>query len=70
MYIQLCDRCHKKTDNGPAFLTPSFNGDGNYQIQGVWFGDPVVLCDNCLEDFENFKHIHKYFEIEWIESKN
>ena len=68
MYIQLCDRCGKQTDNGPAFLVPTTVKDGRYQIGGVWFGDGVVLCDDCIEDFENFMINHKHFTIEWVET--
>lgn len=61
MYIKLCDRCGRVTKNGPAFLLPDYE-NGHYQFNGVWFGDNgVTLCNNCLDDFENFRTEHERF---------
>jgi hypothetical protein len=58
MYIKICDRCGRKTKNGPAFLVPTNEEHGHYHLQGTWFGEPIVLCNNCLMDFDEFKHTH------------
>ena len=67
MYIKLCDRCGKQTNNGPAFLLPTTVKNGAYQIGGVWFGEDIVLCDDCLKEFEDFRYNHKSFELKWVE---
>ena len=61
MYIKFCDRCKRTTKNGPAFLIPTNKEHGAYQIDGAWFGDPVVLCNNCLMDFDEFRYIHSNY---------
>jgi len=63
MYIKLCDRCGRKTDNKPAFLIPATKGanNGTLQVNGEWFGEPVTLCNNCLIDFEDFRLNHENF---------
>lgn len=62
MYIKLCDRCGRVTNNGPAFLLPTDKEHGTYQYNGTWFGDKgVVLCNNCLDDFEKFRTEHEIF---------
>ena len=62
MYIKLCDRCGRVTENGPAFLLPTDKEHGTYQYDGIWFGDKAVcLCNNCLHDFEKFRTNHEIF---------
>ena len=68
MYIKLCDRCGRKIDNKPAFLLLAENG-GNYQVNGQW-GEPVILCNNCLIDFEDFRYNHESFNKQFIEENN
>lgn len=64
MYIKLCDRCGRVTQNRVAFLLPSKNPSGSYQFNGVWFGDNgITLCNNCLEDFEKFRVEHDNFNM-------
>lgn len=71
MYIQLCDRCGRKTKNGPAFLLPTDPGQGSLQVNGVWFGrDTVTLCNNCLIDFEDFRVKHESFNKQFVEEGN
>jgi hypothetical protein len=67
MYIQICDRCGKETKNKPAFLTPVGPDNGSYQVNGVWFGDPIILCDECLKDFDDFRWRHKKYKINFVE---
>ena len=67
MYIKVCDRCGKQTNNKPAFFTPTNEENGSLQIGGQWFGNDVTLCDECLKDFDNFRYNHKKFKIEWVE---
>ena len=62
MYIKLCDRCGRVTGNRAALLLPSKIGEqGGYQYNGVWFGEGVTLCNNCLDDFEKFYTEHEVF---------
>ena len=68
MYIKVCDRCGRQTNNGPAFLLPTTVKNGTYQIGGVWFGEDVVLCDDCLKDFKDFQYNHDSFKIEWVKT--
>ena len=56
MYIKVCDRCGRITKNGPAFLIPTDREHGNYQVDGAWFGEPIVLCNNCLMEFNEFRY--------------
>lgn len=70
MYIKLCDRCGKQTSNGPAFLTPTSETQGSYRVNNTWFGEPVCLCEECLEDFNNFRYNHKKYKIKFIEETN
>ena len=69
MYIQLCDRCGRKTNNKAAFATPVKQEDGTLMIGGVWFGQPVVLCNNCIKDFEEFRYMHDKFNSHFIEEE-
>lgn len=55
MYIKICDICGRRTKNGPAFLVPTDRQHGSYQVDGAWFGEPIVLCNNCLMDFDEFR---------------
>ena len=41
MYIKICDRCGKQTNNKPAFLIPVDRENGSLNIGGVWFGEDV-----------------------------
>ena len=68
MYIKLCDRCGRKTDNKPAFLIP--DKSGSLQVNGEWFGEPVILCNNCLIDFEDFRVNHENFNRCLTEENN
>ena len=61
MYIKVCDRCGRVTNNRTAFLIPTTKDNGSYQIDSVWFGDPVVLCNFCLKEFRNFRYTHESF---------
>lgn len=70
MYIQVCDRCGRETDLKPAFLLPVDAREGTYQLNGVWFGRPIVLCDDCLKEFEDFRYNHKSFELKWVEKND
>ena len=67
MYIKLCDRCGKQTTNKPSFLVPVTNAEGSLQVDGAWFGKSVCLCDDCIEDFNNFRYSHKKYKINFIE---
>lgn len=71
MYVQLCDRCGRKTKNGPAFLLPEKSSlTGSYQINGTWFDSKTIcLCNNCLEDFETFRTVHERFNTFFEEEK-
>ena len=59
MEIIVCDRCGRKTKNGPAFLLQEKTGP--YLVGTYRFGNPVILCNNCLIDFEDFRLNHKSF---------
>ena len=63
MYIKLCDRCGRVTENRVNFLLPNKNQTtGSLQFNGVWFGDEgITLCNNCLDDFEKFRTEHESF---------
>ena len=71
MYVQLCDRCGRKTNNKPAFLLPTKKGVGSLQVNGAWFDhDVVTLCNNCLIDFEDFRVNHESFNTQFIKEEN
>ncbi len=72
MYIKLCDRCGRKTDNKPAFLLLATKGANNgiVQVGGEWFGESVTLCNNCLIDFEDFRLNHENFNKYLTEEDN
>ncbi len=72
MYIKLCDRCGRKTDNQPAFLVPVAKESNNAttQVNGQWFGKPITLCNNCISDFENFRLTHERFNGRLVEEDN
>lgn len=61
MYIQLCDRCGKKTNNKPAFALPVDKDTGSLMINGAWFGETITLCNSCLNDFKEFRYEHDRF---------
>lgn len=61
MLIQCCDRCGRVTENHAAFLLPGDKSNSTYQLNGVWWGDPVILCNNCLQDFNRFKYEYENF---------
>lgn len=67
MYIKLCDRCGKQTTNKPSFLVPVTSVEGSLQVDGAWFGESVCLCDDCVEDFNNFRYNHKKYKINFTE---
>lgn len=62
MQITLCDRCGRVTKNLYAFLLPIKNqasADYSYSIDGIKFeDDTVILCNDCLKDFEDFRTHH------------
>lgn len=70
MYIKLCDRCRRPTKNKPSFLVPVPEKEGHYHIENEWFGKPVCLCDECIEDFNDFRYNHKRYKIDFIEEIN
>ena len=70
MYIQLCDRCGKRTENNVAFLLPTTEDKGSYRVNNTWFGEPICLCDECLADFNYFRYNHKKFHWQYIEETN
>jgi hypothetical protein len=67
MYIKICDRCGRQTINKPAFLLPTIEEKGSYCVDNQWFGKPVCLCDECINDFDNFRFNHKYYKINFEE---
>ena len=70
MYIQICDRCGRKTNNTPAFLLPVTKEKGSYQVNRAWL-EPVVLCNNCLHEFNDFlRFVHERFNTSYIEEDN
>ena len=62
MQITLCDRCRKVTKNSCAFLLPIKNQAGalySYSVNGIKFDeDVIILCNDCLKDFEDFRVNH------------
>ncbi len=54
MVITLCDRCHRKTVNGGAFLQAVDRSSAVTQVGGVWFGNSTILCNDCLTEFEEW----------------
>lgn len=62
MQITLCDRCGKVTKNSCAFLLPIKNqasASYSYSVNGTKFdGDAIILCNDCLKDFEYFRTSH------------
>lgn len=68
MEIIVCDRCGRKTKNGPAFIPQ--DKAGNYRIENYYFGKPVILCNNCLIDFEDFRLNHESFNRYLTEEDN
>lgn len=69
MYKKFCDRCGRITKNKYAFLLASQNWkEGTYQFDGTWFGNEgVILCNNCLHDFQEFRFNHDIFNKGLIE---
>ena len=67
MYIKICDRCGRQTLNKPSFLLPTIEEKGSYRVDNQWFGKPVCLCDDCINDFDNFRFNHKYYKINFEE---
>lgn len=68
MKIIVCDRCGRKTKNGPAFLPQEKTGP--FLIESYRFGDPVILCNNCLIDFQSFRLNHESFNKHLVEEDN
>ena len=66
MLIQFCDRCGKQTDNKAAFALPVEKNEGSLMLNGVWFGKTIVLCNNCLKDFDEFRYEHPRFNSNLI----
>ena len=65
MYIKLCDRCGRVTQNGMAFLLPVNAKDGTYQINGTWFGNKgMILCNNCSGVFETYLNFDEKFNVD------
>lgn len=71
MQITLCDRCGKVTKNSYAFLLPIKNqasANYSYSLDGIKFeDDTVILCNDCLKDFNEFRHEHPRFNDRLIE---
>ena len=67
MYIKICDRCGRQTVNKPSFLLPTIEEKGSYRVDNQWFGEPVCLCDECINDFNDFRFSHKYYKINFEE---
>ena len=67
MYIKICDRCGQQTTNKPAFLLPTIEEKSSYHVDNQWFGEPVCLCDECINDFNDFRFSHKYYKINFEE---
>lgn len=67
MYIKLCDRCGRQTNNKPSFLLPTTIEKGTHCVENQWFGTPVCLCDECINEFNNFRNNHKYYKINFEE---
>ena len=61
MTRNFCDRCGRETKNKAAFLAPCDRDFSAIQVSGVWFGDPVVLCNPCKKDFDKFRYNHDSF---------
>ena len=68
MYIKICDRCGQQTTNKPSFLLPTIEEKGSYRVDNQWFGEPICLCDECINDFEDFRINHKYYKINFEET--
>ena len=71
MYKQFCDRCGRLTNNKYAFLLPEKNGTtGSYNLNGTWFGNcGIVLCNNCIKDFDNFRYNHNNYNTVFDEEE-
>lgn len=69
MWIKICDRCGRKTKNNAAFLSPVSKEEGSLNVDNTWFGKPIVLCNNCLEDFDKFRYNHHRFNTVFDEEK-
>ena len=70
MLVQFCDRCGRTTDNKTAFLIPCSKEVGSYQVNGTWFGDPVVLCNHCIKEFDFFRYNHKAYNRDLVNDKD
>lgn len=68
MYIKVCDRCGRKTNNKTTFFLLS--DSGSIQIYEGQFGEPITLCNNCLIDFEDFRYNHERFNKQLTEEDN
>lgn len=64
MEIILCDRCGRTTKNSFAFFLVkhvkqegliTFNSDIELEDKGI------ILCNNCLKDFDDFRYNHERF---------
>ena len=71
MYKQFCDRCGRLTKNKYAFLLPETNEVmGSYTLNGTWFGsNGIVLCNNCIKDFDNFRYNHEHYNTVFDEEE-
>lgn len=66
MTITLCDRCGKITKNRANLFVPITNSAreiNSIQYQSQWF-NPIILCNDCLKDLDNFRWKHEHFNID------
>ena len=68
MYIKVCDRCGRKTNNKTTFFL--LVDDGSMQIYEGQRGESITLCNNCLIDFEDFRYNHESFNKQLTEEDN
>ena len=70
MVKNFCDRCGRITKNSPTCLLSCSPEHGIFQCNGVWYGEPITLCNYCLKDFEDFRVNHETFNKELMAQKS